>query len=128
MLCMLIVCSHSFSNYVHKIVIAYCLTFSQACFCRLCYFMSSSLCALPQHVCVLLLLVRDTRDTYSWHSCFSCRRSLSLLCILRQLAYLNRYFQFQIFDYGRYDLLVVWIMINHFRVCLLYTSPSPRDS
>jgi len=41
---------------------AYCLTFIQACCCRLCYFMSSSLCALPQYVCVLLRMVQDTRD------------------------------------------------------------------
>ena len=41
---------------------AYCLTFSQACFCRLRYIMSSSLCALPQLLFVLLRMVLDTRD------------------------------------------------------------------
>ena len=42
------------SHYTHQIARAYGLTFSRACFCRLCYLMSSSLCALPQYMCVLL--------------------------------------------------------------------------
>ena len=50
---------------------AICLTFSQDCCCRLRYFMLSSLCALPQNVCVLLRMVLDTRHTCSWHSQFS---------------------------------------------------------
>ena len=50
------------SHYTHQIARAYGLTFGQACFCRLCYLMSSSLCALPQYIFMLLHMVPDTRD------------------------------------------------------------------
>ena len=38
------------------------LALNQACCCPLNYLMSSSLCALPQYVCVLLHMVLDPRD------------------------------------------------------------------
>ena len=59
----------------------------------------SSLCTLPQYVCVFLRMVLDSRDTYICHSqfysrSFSSKRSLRYLCIMKQLAYLILYFQF----------------------------------
>ena len=50
---------------------AYDLTFSRACFCLLCYLMSSFLCALPQYVCVLLSMVLDPRDAADTRSSLS---------------------------------------------------------
>ena len=49
-------------HYTQQIARAYGMIFRRACFCRLCYLMSSSLCALPQYVCVLLHMVLETRD------------------------------------------------------------------
>ena len=76
------------SYYTHQIARADGLTISQACFCRLCYLMSSSLCALPQYMCVLLHMVPDTRDSTadnhsSFSAVFSSRRSLCFFSLRR---------------------------------------------
>ena len=59
-------------HYTRQIAQAYGLTFSQACFCRLCYLMSSSLCALPQYIIMLLHMVLHT-----CHSAADNRSSIS---------------------------------------------------
>ena len=56
---------------IQKFNHAYCLTLNRACCCRLRYLMSSSLCALPQYVCVLLRMVLDPRDAADTRSSLS---------------------------------------------------------
>ena len=84
-------------HYIHQIARVYGLTFSRACFCRLCYLMSSSFCVLPQYMCVLLHMVLDTRDSYScqsqfYFSCFLSRRSLHFLQFQFQIIKNDRLF------------------------------------
>ena len=100
------------SHYTHQIARAYGLIFSRACFCRLCYLMSSSLWVLPQYICVLLHMALDTRDSYScqsqfYFSCFLSRRSLRFLQFQFQIINNDRLFFptfylflfFQIFEF-----------------------------
>ena len=104
------------SHYTNQIARAYGLTFSRACFCRLCYLMSSSLCALPQYMCVLLHVVLETRDSCSWQSqfyfsCFSSRRSLSLLCkSFKKFNFFRLFFWLFIFLFFQ----IFWITQKHF--------------
>ena len=50
---------------------AYCLTLKLFCCCRLCYLISSFLCALPQYVCMLLSMVLDPQDAADTRSSLS---------------------------------------------------------
>ena len=69
-------------QYTNQIARAYGLIFSRACFCCLCYLMSSSLCTLPQYMCVLLHMVPDTRDsTADNHSSISAVFQVGGLCV-----------------------------------------------
>ena len=95
-------------HYTHQIARAYDLTFSRACFCCLCYLMSSSLCTLPQYMCVLLHMVPDTRDsTADNHSSISAVFQVGGLCVFfgrfsfRYLIMTDFFFNFLFFYFFR---------------------------
>ena len=117
-------------HYTHKIAWAYGLTFSRACFCPLCYLMSSSLCTLPQYMCVLLHMVPDTRDsTADNHSSIPAVFQVGGLCVFfgrfsfRYLImtdfFSNFYFSYflnlsKIFNFFRLFLIVYFFIFSDF--------------
>ena len=78
-------------HYTHQIARAYGLIFSRACFCRLCYLTSSSLCVLPQHiVCWCTWCWTHVIPTADNHSSNSAVFQVGGLCIFCRFSF--RYF------------------------------------